>query len=73
MEALFYWISTWAAAGDDPASLRQAAELAHAHALSFHDAAWTGAARELAMPLISADRTLLAAGLTKRRLTSPRD
>ncbi len=45
--------------------LRQAAELAHAHALSFYDAAWAAAAQQLAIPLVSADRLLLAAGLAQ--------
>jgi predicted nucleic acid-binding protein len=45
--------------------LRQAAEFAHTHALSFYDAAWAAAAHELAIPLASADRKLLAAGLAQ--------
>jgi predicted nucleic acid-binding protein len=45
--------------------LRQAAELAHTHTLSFYDAAWAAAAHELAIPLVSADRQLLAAGLAQ--------
>ena len=44
---------------------RRAAELAHTHALSFYDAAWAAAAHELAVPLVSADRKLLAAGLAQ--------
>jgi predicted nucleic acid-binding protein len=44
---------------------RRAAELAHTHALSFYDAAWAAAAQELAVPLVSADRKLLAAGLAQ--------
>jgi predicted nucleic acid-binding protein len=44
---------------------RSAAELAHTHALSFYDAAWAAAAQELAIPLVSADRKLLAAGLAQ--------
>jgi len=57
--------------------LRQAAELAHAHALSFYDAVWAAAAQQLAIPLVSADRLLLAAGLAQTptdiatRLTLP--
>jgi len=47
------------------AGFRRAAELAHAHALSFYDAAWAAAARELAVPLVSADRKLLAAALAQ--------
>jgi predicted nucleic acid-binding protein len=45
--------------------LRRAAELAHTHALSFYDAAWAAAAHELGVPLVSADRKLLAAGLAR--------
>jgi predicted nucleic acid-binding protein len=44
---------------------RRAAELAQAHALSFYDAVWAAAAHELAVPLVSADRKLLAAGLAR--------
>lgn len=44
---------------------RRAAELAHTHALSFYDAAWAAAAHELAVPLVSADRKLVAAGLAQ--------
>jgi predicted nucleic acid-binding protein len=44
---------------------RRAAELAHTHALSFYDAAWAAAATELGVPLVSADRELLAAGLAQ--------
>jgi predicted nucleic acid-binding protein len=45
--------------------LRKAAALAHSHTLTFYDAAWAAAARELAIPLVSADRKLLAAGLAQ--------
>ena len=45
--------------------LRQAAELAHIHTLTFYDAAWAAAAQQLAIPLVSADRKLLAAGLAQ--------
>jgi len=45
--------------------LRQAAELAYTHTLSFYDAAWAAAAQALAIPLVSADRQLLAAGLAQ--------
>lgn len=45
--------------------LRRAATLAHAHALSFYDASWAAAAAELGIPLISADRQLLHAGLAE--------
>jgi len=57
--------------------LRHAAELAHTHTLSFYDAAWAAAAQQLAIPLVSADRLLLAAGLAQTptdiatRLTLP--
>ena len=44
---------------------RRAAELAHTHGLSIYDAAWAAAAQELAIPLVSADRKLLAAGLAQ--------
>lgn len=45
--------------------LRRAAALANAHALTFYDASWAATAAELSMPLISADRQLLAAGLAE--------
>jgi predicted nucleic acid-binding protein len=45
--------------------LRRAAELADEHTLSFYDAAWAAAASELGVPLVSADRKLLAAGLAQ--------
>lgn len=48
-----------------PTWLRQAAVLAHSHALSFYDASWAATAAELAIPLISADRRLLAVGLAE--------
>ena len=48
-----------------PVWLRRAATLAHTHALSFYDASWAAAAVELAIPLISADRQLLAADLAE--------
>lgn len=57
-----------------PAWLRDAADLAVVHRLSFYEAAWAAAARGLGVPLVSADRRLLAAGLaasptaTARRL-----
>lgn len=44
---------------------RQAATLAEIHALSFYDASWAAAARELGIPLVSADRRLLATGLAQ--------
>ena len=48
-----------------PAWLRPAATLAHVHALSFYDASWAATAVELGIPLVSADRRLLAAGLAE--------
>ena len=48
-----------------PEWLRAAAELATAHRLTFYDAAWVAAARGLGIPLVSADRQLLAAGLAE--------
>jgi len=45
--------------------LRLAAKLAHTHTLSFYDASWAATAVELGVPLISADRRLLAAGLAE--------
>ena len=45
--------------------LREAALLADVHALSFYDASWAAAAAALEIPLISADRRLLAAGLAQ--------
>jgi len=48
-----------------PAWLRRAATLAQVHTLSFYDASWAATALELGMPLISADRQLLAAGIAQ--------
>lgn len=48
-----------------PIWLRRAATLAHIHTLSFYDASWAATAVELGIPLISADRGLLAAGLAE--------
>lgn len=45
--------------------LRRAASLAEQHALSFYDAGWAAAAAELAIPLVTADRRLLGAGLAE--------
>jgi len=45
--------------------LRHAAALAHTHTLSFYDASWAATALELDIPLVSADRRLLAAGLAE--------
>lgn len=49
--------------------LRRAAELAQSHTLSFYDASWAAASRELGVPLVSADGRLLAGGLAE----SPRE
>ncbi|HEX7739349.1 MAG TPA: type II toxin-antitoxin system VapC family toxin [Marmoricola sp.] len=43
--------------------LRTAADLAAAHGLTFYDASWAAAASELGVPLVSADRQLISAGL----------
>ena len=48
-----------------PVWLRMAAELAHTRELSFYDASWAATAVELGIPLISADRRLIAAGLAE--------
>lgn len=48
-----------------PDSLRSAAALAETHALSFYDASWAAAAKEWGIPLISADRQLLASNLAE--------
>lgn len=48
-----------------PVWLRRAAALAQTHALSFYDASWAATALELGIPLISADRRLIAAGLAE--------
>lgn len=45
--------------------LRHAAALAHHHHLTFYDASWAATAEKLNMPLISADRQLLASGLAE--------
>jgi predicted nucleic acid-binding protein len=45
--------------------LHAAAALAEEHALSFYDASWAAAAAALGVPLVSADRRLLAAGLAE--------
>lgn len=45
--------------------LREAAVLAERHALSFYDASWAATAAALHIPLVSADRQLLAAGLAQ--------
>lgn len=43
--------------------LRTAADLAAARGLTFYDASWAAAATELGVPLVSADRQLISAGL----------
>ena len=48
-----------------PSWLRQAAVLAERHELSFYDASWGATAAALRIPLVSADRQLLAAGLAE--------
>lgn len=48
-----------------PAWLRGAATLAEVHRLSYYDASWAATALELGMPLVSADRRLLVAGLAE--------
>jgi len=45
--------------------LRQAAELAERHRLTFYDAAWAGAAEALGISLVSVDAQLLEAGLAE--------
>jgi predicted nucleic acid-binding protein len=45
--------------------LRLAAHLAAIHSLSFYDGSWAAAAQTLNIPLVSADRRLLAAGLSE--------
>lgn len=45
--------------------LRDAATLAKTHALTFYDASWAATAMALSIPLVSADRRLLAAGLAE--------
>lgn len=44
---------------------RQAAGLAEQHGLTFYDAAWAAVAQDLDLPLVSADRQLLRAGLAE--------
>lgn len=48
-----------------PAWLRRAASLAEHHVLSFYDSCWAASAAELGIPLVSADRRLVAAGLAE--------
>ncbi len=55
-----------------PEWLRDAAALAALHGLSFYDAAWAAAARGMSVPLVSADRQLLVAGLAESATTAVR-
>lgn len=48
-----------------PAGLRLAATLAEAHSLTFYDASWAAAARELDIALVSADRRLIQTRLAE--------
>jgi predicted nucleic acid-binding protein len=48
-----------------PDWLRAAAALAEVNALSFYDASWAATAAALRIPLVSADRRLLDAGLAE--------
>ncbi len=48
-----------------PAWLRDAASLAGTHALTFYDASWAAAAAAIGVPLVSADRRLLAVGVAE--------
>ena len=48
-----------------PEWTRRAATLGHAHALPFYDACWAAGADALQIPLVSADRGLLVAGLAE--------
>lgn len=45
--------------------LPEATRLATEHGLTFYDACWAAAARRLSVPLVSADRQLLASGLAE--------
>lgn len=47
----------------DPRWLGTAATLAELASLTFYDACWAAAAKELGVPLVSADRQLVTAGL----------
>lgn len=49
----------------EPAWQRRAAELAQLHGLTYYDACWAAAARCLDIPLVSADRQLVAARLAE--------
>ena len=48
-----------------PAWFREAASLGAAHQLTFYDAAWAASARGLGISLVSADISLLEAGLAE--------
>jgi predicted nucleic acid-binding protein len=48
-----------------PGWLRGSAFLAHQHGLSFYDSAWAASATALEVPLVSADRRLVDAGLAE--------
>lgn len=54
----------------DAAWLRDALALAELHGLSGYDAHWAAAARHLGVPLVSADRQLLDAGLAESLTTA---
>ena len=47
----------------DGAGFRRAALLAETYELTFYDACWAAMAQELSVPLVSADRALIRAGL----------
>lgn len=49
--------------------LRDAANLAGTHMLSFYDASWAASAAALGVPLVSADRRLVGAGLAETPAT----
>lgn len=48
-----------------PTALRDAASLAEVHTLSFYDASWAAAARDVGIVLVSAHRRLLSSGLAE--------
>lgn len=60
----------------DPSWLRTAAAISEQHHMSFYDASWAACGQELGIPLVSADRRLIASGLAldptaaERRLLS---
>jgi len=49
----------------DALIFRSATYLAEQHGLSFYDASWAAAAQELRIPLVTADRRLIAASLAE--------